>query len=455
MINSQPESRHGDAAGRLLGQRLRALRIAQGLSQTELAGDTLSASMISLLEAGRREPTERTLELLAKRLHSSTEYLRHGTTTGSADKLRLEVLEAEMALHSGRAEDALDRFTKLAGLLGGSVVSRGIDEHLVRGVRLGKAMALENTDRVAEAVAELEDLRSATPITSEDWLLDVDVVLSRCYRKVGRHTDCFELTTTTLRLVESLGLQGMANHSELAVNLIYELHEHRRMVDALAEATRHLDGLLIPATLEPARAYQDASTNAAENGHTAEALSMAERALAAYRGVTDARSTANLRVIAANVVLHNDPTHTALATKALQQTYDLLLPLGALTELSTCETALARAAVARNDAEEAMSWAEVAIAHTEERQHRPERAWALMVRCRCHHTAGRSDLARVDADATRQVLATLAPGRHTAGGWRELGNVLRDLGDVQAAMDAYEQALDAMDVRRVSRIDTS
>src|SRR5207302_6628527 len=124
------------------------------------------------------------------------------------------------------------------------------------------------------------------------------------------------------------------------------------------------------------------------------------------------------------------------------------------TELSTCETALARAAVARNDAAEAMSWAEVAIAHTEDHPHRPERAWALMVRCRIQHAAGRTDLARADAGATRQVLAALPPGRHTAGGWRERGDVQRDLGDVQAAMDAYEQALDAMDVRRVSRIDT-
>ncbi len=39
-----------------LGQRLRALRVERGLSQAELAGDLVSPSYVSLIEADRRSP---------------------------------------------------------------------------------------------------------------------------------------------------------------------------------------------------------------------------------------------------------------------------------------------------------------------------------------------------------------------------------------------------------------
>jgi transcriptional regulator with XRE-family HTH domain len=431
---------------------VRELRIARGLSQAELAGDTLSASMISLVESGRREPTERTLELLAQRLQSTTAYLRHGTTPASADRVRLALCEAELLLYSGHWAEARDRFTALVRQWDTAPEHHGRDEHLVRRTRLGRAMAYEQTGRVADAIVELEDLRGVGGHVSKDWLLDADVVLSRCYRRVGRHTDCLQLTTTTMALAESLGLQGMANHSELAINLIYELHEHRRVSDAVIEARRLLDVIMIPAAPEPASAYREASAHAAAAGHIAEALAMAERALAAYTTITDARSTAMMRVVAATVVLHHDSTAADLATKALRQVYDVLLPLDACTELAFCESALARAAVQRDDAADAVYWADLAIRHSADLEPRPELAWALMVRCRCHHAAGRPDLARLDATAAWQVLSVLSPSRHAAATWRELGSVLRDLGEIRSALDAYERALDSMDVRRVSQI---
>ncbi|MEW2620523.1 helix-turn-helix transcriptional regulator [Streptomyces sp. NPDC048106] len=50
------------------GRRLRALRVARGLSQAELAGPELSAAYLSRLESGTRPPTERVLSLLCARL---------------------------------------------------------------------------------------------------------------------------------------------------------------------------------------------------------------------------------------------------------------------------------------------------------------------------------------------------------------------------------------------------
>lgn len=455
MISSHSRSSNESAATVTLGRRMRELRLAQGLSQAELAGDTLSASMISLVESGRREPTERTLELLAERLSSTVSYLRHGTVSNSVDRVRLALYEAELLLHGEQWASAVAELTALVSQFDAGAEQPRPDESLVRRAHLGLAVAYEETGRVEEAIAILEQLRRDSDVGGHDGLLDADVVLSRCYRKAGRHSECLQLTVATLTLAEALGQQGMTSHSELAINLIYELHEHRRIADAVVQARQLLDGVLIPAAPEPASAYREASAHAAAAGHLPEALAMAERALAASTAITDARSTAMMRVVSSTVVLHHDPASAELATNALRQAYAVLRPLGTPTELAFCEAALARAAVRRDDATDAVHWADLAIAHSEGRAPRSELAWALMVRCRCHAAAGQIDQAQADAKTAWETLTSLQPSRHTAAVWRELGGVMRELGEIETALDAYESALDAMDVRAVRRISES
>lgn len=69
-----------------MGQRIRFLRIAQGMTQTDLARraaalarwDGLSKSFISLLEAGRTQPSVRTLAAVAEALGASMDWLWTG-----------------------------------------------------------------------------------------------------------------------------------------------------------------------------------------------------------------------------------------------------------------------------------------------------------------------------------------------------------------------------------------
>jgi transcriptional regulator with XRE-family HTH domain len=68
----------GDASS--FGRRLRDLRRARGLSQSDLAGNELSPSYVSLLESDRRKPSAPLLDLLAKRLGVTPAEL-----TGAAD----------------------------------------------------------------------------------------------------------------------------------------------------------------------------------------------------------------------------------------------------------------------------------------------------------------------------------------------------------------------------------
>lgn len=419
-----------------LGERLRALRVERGLSQTELAGDILSPSAVSLLESGRREPTDKTLRSLAERLGSTTEYLRYGTEPGDSDTARLAVLVPEMWAHAGDHERALRLYDEV-------LESQRLSLYLVRRARFGRATALEHTGRVDEAIAELEDIRGGG--RTLPWL-DVDAVLTTCYRKVSRHRECLELATAAVQLAEGAGLRGTASHSKLVINLIHELHEQNKVAESVRVAMHHLDDALVSARPERAVGYRDASLAAADAGRTAEALLLAERALNAYEMVADARDAALLRTVAAIAMMANRPGTADAALRALGEAHSVLEVIGSSADLAFVEMGLAGTAMQSGDDRQATHWAELALRHGDDGVPRSERAFALIVLARGHHARGDVEAARADAAHAREVLAALPPNRRSALAWREFGIALRLIGDTEAAFRAYESALEAVQV---------
>ena len=63
-----------------LGERLRQLRVAAGLTQTDLAGDRFSKEYISQIERGKTRPTQETVDWLALRLGVDSGYLANGVS---------------------------------------------------------------------------------------------------------------------------------------------------------------------------------------------------------------------------------------------------------------------------------------------------------------------------------------------------------------------------------------
>lgn len=83
----------------MFGRRLRERRLAAGLTQAELAGKKFSHAYVSVLEAGRREPSRRAVEYFAQRLGVAVEELwaEQGSTWAlqMAQDLRAQGLNSE------------------------------------------------------------------------------------------------------------------------------------------------------------------------------------------------------------------------------------------------------------------------------------------------------------------------------------------------------------------------
>src|ERR687886_194167 len=136
-----------------LGNRLAELRRRAGMSQADLAGGGLSASYVSLIEAGKREPTASILQMLAERLGCSVDYLRDGVEASDRERIALELRYAELARRSGEPAEAQRRYAALAE--DPAVRLTGQQAEAV----LGLARSLQACGRLEDAASRFEELR--------------------------------------------------------------------------------------------------------------------------------------------------------------------------------------------------------------------------------------------------------------------------------------------------------
>src|ERR687883_1190723 len=87
-------------AGARLGERLRQLRVAAGLTQTDLAGDRFSKEYVSQIERGKTRPTGETIEWLAARLGVDQSFLETGVSSSERERVESVIARAEAMLES-------------------------------------------------------------------------------------------------------------------------------------------------------------------------------------------------------------------------------------------------------------------------------------------------------------------------------------------------------------------
>src|SRR5438876_10271780 len=89
-----------------LGERLRQLRVAAGLTQSELAGERFSKEYVSQIERGKTRPTAETIDWLAARLGSDPGFLANGVATDERGRLEAALARAETLIEAHRNDEA-------------------------------------------------------------------------------------------------------------------------------------------------------------------------------------------------------------------------------------------------------------------------------------------------------------------------------------------------------------
>ena len=428
-----------------VGSRIRRLRREAGMSQDALAQPRLSASYISLLEAGKRVPSEDVLRQLAERLGCDAEYLLGNTTKPDTAAFEVELRYAELVLRNGDAAAAMTGFEELEKKL-----SPSDHQGLWLSTSLGIARCLEHDGRLEEAVARLEELRVQTlgkePRLELSERLAMVMSLARCYRELGDLSHAIEVAEATLTEIESLELPPTTASVELLSTLIGIYTERGDLHHAGYLASRAVEqAQLISDRQALGAAYWNASVVLHRRGMSGEALSMITKAMAIYSEGDDERALARVRNAYAGVLLQSGPDSpdTETAKSLLEQSVNVLTKLGSGIDVAYAETALARAEVMLGNTEEAVVHASKAL-EVLGPEHRLESARVYLVLGAARLRQGDFDAAQVACERGALLLEASGAGRQAAFAWSELAEILEESGESERAVWAYRQSMRLM-----------
>ncbi|WP_405877950.1 helix-turn-helix domain-containing protein [Streptomyces sp. NBC_01136] len=421
-----------------LGERIRLMRGKRGLKQQDLASTEISASYISLIESGKRVPSDAVLSALAERLECSVEFLRTGRDDHELEEARLRLAFGEMALRNGSNGEALQALSEL--LSNPSL----LDPAMTRRARLGQATALEKLDRIEAAIAVLDDLHREPDLAagSAEWC-QTAVALCRCYRNVGDITLSIEVGERAMSKLDALGLDVTVDHIQLGATLMSSYH----LRGDLARA--HLMGrkLIDAAEKQGARAargavYWNAGLVARSRGQLSEALALVERALALMSEDDNLRHLAMLKMNYGSLLLQVDEPEPARGKQLLEEAQQLLAEVGNAPELALCEIGLADADAMLGHWDEAAAHAERALGLTGS-ESRIQAVAARGTLAEIHLLRGDVEQAVQCLQAATRQLRQFPPSHQVALNWRYLGDLWQRQGNASEALKAYDRALSA------------
>src|SRR5579862_1705435 len=152
--------------GLRLGDRLRQLRVAAGMTQSELAGERFSKEYVSQIERGKTRPTRETIEWLADRLGVDGGFLASGVATDERGRLEGAPARAEALYEANEDLEAIAAFEPLVS----SARATGVPELRVRAL-MGTGLAKM---RVGEHRAALKLFNDARAICEAESFSDVE-----------------------------------------------------------------------------------------------------------------------------------------------------------------------------------------------------------------------------------------------------------------------------------------
>jgi tetratricopeptide (TPR) repeat protein len=432
-------------AGLRLGERLRQLRIAAGMTQTDLAGDRFSKEYVSQIERGKTRPTRETTDWLAQRLGVDAGFLANGVSVDERGRVDAALARAEALLEARRNDEALAEFASIRA----AVLATGMQELESRALS-GEATVLMRRGEIREAIALLERARALSENTSFSEIERADVLfrLGVARYKLNSVQTSIGLFDEALKVAERSEIPS----DQLRSNILAwrsRCYRRRRDLEAAREdverALELAEGLNDKRTA--ADVYFQASIIADREGHWVLARSYAERAKAAYEELSDRGNLGRLlnNLGGINFLLG----HAEEAVELLKDAVRIALEVGDDAEAAHAVNGIAQVHLRTGEVQRAEEQARYALELLGDRvDETDEIGNAQLVLGRALLEQDRLEEADVAFQAGERAYDQLSSGSHRASAWVAQGDLAARRGDDRTAARLYRQAADALqDIR--------
>ena len=426
---------------RHLGERMRALRIAAGLTQTDLAGGRFSKEYISQIERGKTRPTETTITWLAERLGVDPSFLSSGVTTEERTKAEALLTRGEALSEGHRYAEAIETFRQARASVEGTGAP-ALEVQLLS----GEAWALQQYGEVRDALALLERARALTEsvefsdVDRADLLFRIGV----CRYKLSSIGTGVALFDEALALAEGSGLPCDLLRADI---LGWRSRCHRRQRDYVAAREDVERALELAQDLGDRRAiantYFQASLIAQREGHWVLSRNYAQRAKELYQELNDEQNVGRLLLALGGLTLLLGDEDQAV--EHLKASFARALEMDSPADAAQALGGLATVHLRRGEYDEADESARKALALLEGREDfLHEVCPSQLVLGRALLERGRFDEAEEcfrAADAAAEQLASIS---HRAEAWVALGDLAARRGDDGEAARLYRNAAEAL-----------
>jgi transcriptional regulator with XRE-family HTH domain len=417
-----------------IGQRVRRLRIEQGLSLRDVAGPGISFAHVSRIEAGRRNPSLEAIELLARRLGASPEYLRTGRRARGYVLRERRLADADLELR-------LDRDVERAEALFRAEIDSSsgfeLDDVLTARAHAGLGLLAYRRSALREAVHHLE-AATASGFLHPASRPDVYETLGAAYTAYGAPAKAIALFEECLAQLSEAASSAPADGGLAVRFLTYlalaasSLGDADRVNRVLAEATERAEHAEIPQS--QAALYWALAISASNEGQSARAMEYALRTIKLLEETDDAVQLARAHVFAAQ--MHNREDELGQAERHLEAAAEVLGASADAIDLGLLRSEQAKVAAARGDGGAAMALALEAARLLRDDVRYGGNKW---------HALAAAQAAAGDVDAASASYGNAVRVLEERRQWREAAHVARESARFLRAVRREDEAWEFLD----------
>ena len=422
---------------RELGRRLREARLAQGLTQHDVAEGIVTAAFLSMVESGRREPSAEVLGMLHARLGIVGEGSSGDAASRALAAARVRLVRAQVALGQGDFIAARAECDALSPVLTVEAEPDLRAQMLHRSGLANEGLGL--LDAGIRDLADAVDLASSRGLAPLE--VDATIDLVRCLRERGDVAAALDRAGTLLARFPD-ALHGTPVHGKL-VSVVIGLHLARgdhATARLVADRAREAFG---PDADVQARGFVlwNASLATEAAGDVRGALLLAQEAATLLSAGAQSGLLGRLHMAMAWMHTRALPPDLDEAAAEYDAAEACFGPNRSAVDAGLLHSERARLLCLRGDYAAAQDEVAIALDLFAALPVGVMGTGVHLVAARIHAGLGDLEASRAQVREAQRLLANTEPSRSTSIDWRELGDAYLGLGFNDDALLAYRQAL--------------